>query len=173
GAADGRPIGIVMERSIDSVVAMLAVLKAGCPYLLFDVHHPFERHLAIARDASVHMLLCTEAHLDRTEALMWSCKSVTSMVCLDRESTRPFEVSYEAAADRDLWDYVAQEASDDIQASGWMNSYTGEYFSREEMGEYVENTLAKLRPYLSSSSRVLEIGCGSGLTTVSYTHLTL
>ncbi|WP_081011898.1 non-ribosomal peptide synthetase [Burkholderia multivorans] len=164
GAADGRPIGIVMERSIDSVVAMLAVLKAGCPYLLFDVHHPFERHLAIARDASVHMLLCTEAHLDRTEALMWSCKSVTSMVCLDRESTRPFEVSYEAAADRDLWDYVAQEASDDIQASGWMNSYTGEYFSREEMGEYVENTLAKLRPYLSSSSRVLEIGCGSGLT---------
>ncbi|WP_223217596.1 condensation domain-containing protein, partial [Paraburkholderia phenoliruptrix] len=164
GAQPQRPIGIVMERSAQTVVAMLAVLKCGCPYLLFDTRHPFDRQVAMLRDASAQWLLCSIDNLERAEALMWACDSVRAMVCVDGDGAEPFEVAAESDADRDLWDYVADGSSNEIQASGWMNSYTGEYFSREEMQEYIDNTVQKLRPFLSPTTRVLEVGCGSGLT---------
>jgi acyl-CoA synthetase (AMP-forming)/AMP-acid ligase II/2-polyprenyl-3-methyl-5-hydroxy-6-metoxy-1,4-benzoquinol methylase len=49
----------------------------------------------------------------------------------------------------------------DFDIAGWRSSYTGEPFGPEEMGEWVENTVARiasLRP-----ERVLEVGCGTGL----------
>lgn len=63
-----------------------------------------------------------------------------------------------------LWQQVADDAVDDIEAGGWKNSYTGEDLSKEEMDEYSSNIFEKLRPYLNKDVRVLEIGCASGLS---------
>ncbi len=39
----GRNISIILDRSIDLVVALLAILKCGCSYVLIDTSHPEDR----------------------------------------------------------------------------------------------------------------------------------
>jgi len=64
-----------------------------------------------------------------------------------------------------IWDYIAVNAKNEIEAGGWYNSFDGSAFSEEEMEQYVENTYQKLEPFLSSvSGTAVEIGCASGLT---------
>ncbi|MCP5048501.1 MAG: class I SAM-dependent methyltransferase, partial [bacterium] len=65
---------------------------------------------------------------------------------------------------RNLWEYVAETSVDEITAGGWKSSYTGEPIPKQEMDEYGDNILHKLKPLLSKKMRVLEIGVSSGIT---------
>src|SRR5204863_211537 len=47
--------------------------------------------------------------------------------------------------------------------SGWRSSYTGEPLGEEEMREWVERTVERVRSL--GARRVLEVGCGTGLLT--------
>ncbi len=49
----------------------------------------------------------------------------------------------------------------DFDVSGWNNSYTGEPIPEEEMREWLDQTLVRILAH--EPSRVLEIGCGTGL----------
>ncbi|MER5889917.1 amino acid adenylation domain-containing protein, partial [Streptomyces sp. NPDC001941] len=53
GLRAGGLVGVRLERSADLVVALLAVLKAGCGYVVLDPAFPAERLRAMAADAGV------------------------------------------------------------------------------------------------------------------------
>ncbi|HEX7318160.1 MAG TPA: amino acid adenylation domain-containing protein, partial [Pyrinomonadaceae bacterium] len=55
-------VGLLMERSVEMVVSILAVLKAGGAYLPLDPLYPAERLRFMVEDASVSLLL-THEHL--------------------------------------------------------------------------------------------------------------
>ncbi|WP_426123573.1 amino acid adenylation domain-containing protein [Pseudomonas sp. PSPC2-3] len=55
-------VGVAMERSVEMVVALLAVLKAGGAYVPLDPEYPRERLAYMLRDSGVQLLL-TQAHL--------------------------------------------------------------------------------------------------------------
>ena len=87
---DVRPgvvVGICLERSLEMVVALLAVLKAGGTYVPLDPEYPRDRLRFMAEDAAVAIVLTSEGLSDRFEAR--SCR----MLCLDREQERIAEVS--------------------------------------------------------------------------------
>src|SRR5262249_8390197 len=48
-----------------------------------------------------------------------------------------------------------------FDVSGWRSSYTGEPLGEEEMREWVERTVERVRSL--GARRVLEVGCGTGL----------
>ncbi|MER5950170.1 amino acid adenylation domain-containing protein [Streptomyces sp. NPDC001904] len=58
----GRPIGILLERSVEMVVAALAVLKAGAFYLPLDPTAPTTRNAMILEDAAPPIVV-TSRHL--------------------------------------------------------------------------------------------------------------
>ncbi len=66
---------------------------------------------------------------------------------------------------RDVYDetYRSPENRDDPTRNtvGWISSFTGERFSEDEMREVIDGTAERIRA--RSPSRVLEIGCGTGL----------
>jgi len=62
GAAAGSIVGIMLERSVDLVTAVLAVWKAGCAYLPLDPVYPEARLRYMAEDSGMSMLL-THARL--------------------------------------------------------------------------------------------------------------
>ncbi len=64
----------------------------------------------------------------------------------------------------EVWDYIGQEAFDDISGGGWTSVYTGEWLGRDLMEEYGNNVRLKLTPHIDKNSRVLEIGCASGIS---------
>jgi aspartate racemase len=68
GVWPGQPVGLWMERSVEMIVAMLGVLKAGAAYAPFDLMAPPDRLAFMLRDARVDVVLTQERMLARLPA---------------------------------------------------------------------------------------------------------
>ncbi len=56
GAGRERPVALLVERSLDLPVAVLAALAAGAPYVPLDPEHPRERLALLVADAGVAVI---------------------------------------------------------------------------------------------------------------------
>jgi amino acid adenylation domain-containing protein len=74
-------VGLCCERSIELVVALLGVLKAGGAYLPLDPQYPHERLAFMVQDAGISLLL-TQTHLDGSE--QWA-GAQTRVIALEQE----------------------------------------------------------------------------------------
>jgi len=63
GLRPGERVGIVGGRSIEQVIQVLAVLKAGCAYVPVDSTFPLERKKSILADSDSRFLLVKEKQL--------------------------------------------------------------------------------------------------------------
>nr|AYM54404.1 nonribosomal peptide synthetase [Phaselicystis flava] len=90
GVGSGAPVALLLERSPELLVAMLAALKAGGAYLPLDPSHPSARLAAMLEDASAPVLVTRSALLDRLATPR------AAVVCLDLE-----EAAISAHADGD------------------------------------------------------------------------
>lgn len=64
GVAPKTIIGVYIERSIDMVVSLLAILKADCVYLPIDISLPKERIKFMLTDANVQWVLLAEKKVE-------------------------------------------------------------------------------------------------------------
>ena len=82
GVGPESPVGILLERSLEMVVALLGVLKAGGAYVPLDPEYPSERLQFMLADAQVAVLLTTErlSHLLPTHD--------AQLICLDEDSAQ-------------------------------------------------------------------------------------
>jgi amino acid adenylation domain-containing protein len=64
GVGPGSVVGVRLERSIDMVVALHAIVKSGAAYLPLDPEYPLDRIEYMAKDADVTLVL-THANLAR------------------------------------------------------------------------------------------------------------
>ncbi|MCA9689270.1 MAG: amino acid adenylation domain-containing protein, partial [Myxococcales bacterium] len=69
GVGPERRVALCLERSVELVVAVLAVLKAGGAYVPLDADHPGRRVASILADAGASVLVTTSALRDRLELL--------------------------------------------------------------------------------------------------------
>ncbi|MEV4135128.1 amino acid adenylation domain-containing protein [Dactylosporangium sp. NPDC049742] len=81
GAAPDRPVGVLLHRGIDLVVAIVAIVRAGAPYLPLDPDHPADRTATVVRDAGAALVVT-----DTTLAGILA-PDVTA-VCVDAERER-------------------------------------------------------------------------------------
>jgi amino acid adenylation domain-containing protein len=79
GVKPGALIGISVERSLEMMVGLLGIWKAGAAYLPLDPSYPAERLSFILGEASVPLLL--------TQAKQMSGLPEARVVCLDRDWT--------------------------------------------------------------------------------------
>ncbi|MEV4643214.1 amino acid adenylation domain-containing protein, partial [Actinoplanes sp. NPDC049548] len=61
GVARGATVGVLLERGVDLVVAVLAVLKAGGAYTVLDPQFPDERLAAVTQHAGVGLVVTAAA----------------------------------------------------------------------------------------------------------------
>lgn len=81
GVGPGVVVGVMLDRSLDLVVTILAVLTAGGCYLPCDPSYPDERLSVYVEDAGSSILLTEPAHVDRATAM--AASSGRSLVILD------------------------------------------------------------------------------------------
>ena len=77
GIKPGDLVGVFLERSLDMIVSLLGVLKAGGAYIPMDPTYPMERVSFVLDDASMPVLL-TQQRLTKNLAA-----TRTRLVCLD------------------------------------------------------------------------------------------
>ncbi|HKN82571.1 MAG TPA: amino acid adenylation domain-containing protein [Pyrinomonadaceae bacterium] len=90
GVGVDTKVGLFLEHSIETVVAILAVLKAGAAYVPLEPAHPSARLSFIIEDAAVPVILTQSQIADRLP------QSDAQIVCLDTD-----------------WNDIARQADDD------------------------------------------------------------
>jgi len=68
GAGPGALVGICVERSLEMVVGLLGILKAGAAYVPLDPHYPKERLAYVLTDARISALLTQRNLAERLPA---------------------------------------------------------------------------------------------------------
>jgi amino acid adenylation domain-containing protein len=82
GIQPGQLVGILLERSPDLVIALLAVLKAGGAYVPLDPSYPQQRLAFILKDADVAVLLTQRLESD------WLLPTHIPQIYLDADRAR-------------------------------------------------------------------------------------
>ncbi|WP_044621684.1 non-ribosomal peptide synthetase [Photobacterium gaetbulicola] len=59
GAGHGSLVGVLLERSIDMVVSLLAIMKAGAAYVPLDPAFPADRINSVLADAECAVVICS------------------------------------------------------------------------------------------------------------------
>jgi len=72
-------VALCLERSIDLVVAILGVLKAGCAYLPLDPTYPVERLNFMVTDSDARVLVTQSQHLDKFQ------EAGMPVICVDSD----------------------------------------------------------------------------------------
>ena len=160
----GEVVGIMSERNPVMLQSMLAIWKAGMAYLPIDGEYPVNRMKHICEDAGVRILLAGKRFIREAHFLQWDCPALQHLVCIDSDDLYTEAEPLNESMKQELWEYVGDNAEDDITGGGWLSSYTGLPIPRTEMNEYQENVFLKLEPWLHPEASVLEIGCASGIT---------
>ncbi len=73
-------VGLYLERSVETMVAVLGVLKAGGAYVPMDITYPRDRLVFMLTDASPRVVITQQRLRDRIPDQDWS------VICLDSES---------------------------------------------------------------------------------------
>ena len=156
-------VGICVERSLHMIAGLMGILKAGGAYVPLDPSWPQERSRQILSALGVHCIVTQHSQLRTIHDLQWRLPKLTNVIGLDINTPNPPPEPLNPDTVRALWDYVAEQAVDQITAGGFISSYTGNPFSEAEVDEYKNHVVKLAQPYLSPDKRVLEVGCGSGL----------
>ena len=157
-------VGVMLDDVFDLVTTLLGILQAGGAYLPLDPDLPASRLEFMLRDTGATLLIGGRKHIRRLNRLQWSCPDLVALLCPDSDHVHGEVEATGELMREDVWDYIGKEIFDDISGGGWKSSYTGEWLSREVMDAYGENIRAKLASHLHPRTRVLEIGCSSGIS---------
>ncbi|MFF9062343.1 amino acid adenylation domain-containing protein, partial [Streptomyces sp. NPDC014882] len=94
GVGPEKIVALLLPRSVDIVVAQLAVTKAGAAYLPVDPDYPADRIAYMIDDARPSLLLTVHAHADRVPDAAAAGRVVPDRLVLDR-----LDLSAEPATD--------------------------------------------------------------------------
>ena len=160
-------VGLLLHNSIEILASLIACMFSNFVYVPLDYNSPKAKLEFICNDAKVEAVCFNKPYITLANRLQWTCPSLNVLFCVDSDDFLELqEGTYDVTLmDPELWNCVALNAVDDIQGGGWKSSYTGEHMIQEEMSEYADNVLIKLRKHLHIHSKVMEIGCASGITT--------
>lgn len=95
------PVGVYVERGLDIVVCVLAVLKAGGTYLPLDPTHTSERLAFILNEASISIILTQRdlvTSIPRCSARIIDLQAIEGTLAQERKAQPPRNLSPENAA---------------------------------------------------------------------------
>lgn len=79
GILPGMPVGICLERGVEAIAAMLAILKVGGAYVPLDPSYPAERLHFMLKDAGITVVLTQAAWVNSLQL------GATTIICLEQQ----------------------------------------------------------------------------------------
>lgn len=88
-AGSSELVGISTSRSLDMIVGVLAILKAGKAYLPIDPAYPRERQRQLIADSRVELCLCSNAEIGLFESLQVRTLDLQETYISTKKSPQP------------------------------------------------------------------------------------
>ena len=79
-------IAVFMERSLEFVISMLAIMKSGKAYLPVQPSYPWERIRYMLDDSNVTTMFITEEILWQFKDKLDQCNQISNILCMDEET---------------------------------------------------------------------------------------
>ena len=125
------PIGVMMERGVDMIVSMIAVLKAGAPFLPLDPDYPAERLNFMLEDSGAELLLTHSKSRSRCTDVLNGIGGITQFCVESAElSGLPSDNSFKRP--------LAEELAYIIYTSGSTGKPKGVTISHEGLSMHVQ-----------------------------------
>lgn len=83
GVRKGDFVGIIKERDINFLIAILAILKVGGVYVPIDISYPPDRVKYMLFNSEVEIVLTDYSCLDKLAGLIEDSQHLQSLICLD------------------------------------------------------------------------------------------
>jgi amino acid adenylation domain-containing protein/FkbM family methyltransferase/non-ribosomal peptide synthase protein (TIGR01720 family) len=132
-------VGAYVERSLEMVVGLMGILKAGAAYVPLDPSYPTERVAFMMADARVSVLLTQQHLVDRLP------EHNVDVICLDsdwQEIARRAEVNPTSVVTVDNLAYMIYTSGSTGRPKGAMNTHRGITNRLEWMQEFFQLTEA-------------------------------
>jgi amino acid adenylation domain-containing protein len=94
GVTRGDVVAVLLERSAETVIALLAILRLGAVYLPIDVAQPAERALTMLTRANARLVVASPAWADTLEGRFATLLAVARAAAADRCPVRPGDPAY-------------------------------------------------------------------------------
>lgn len=89
GVQAGARVAVCLERSVEMIVAVLAVVKSGAAYVPVDPEYPQERLEYMLRNAEVSLVLSHERHASRLPGIKVFCPAAQRLELMRHSSENP------------------------------------------------------------------------------------
>ncbi|WP_017498607.1 non-ribosomal peptide synthetase, partial [Flavobacterium sp. WG21] len=162
-------VGLCFENPIYGTIAIMCLQMLDLDFTLLDTEASRKSKKELLVNHSISYLLTESVFFTDFDEIYWELEGKLELIVLDSLIRISSDSSKETNF-RSIWDYQAEITTEAINDYGWKSSYTNEAFSEKEMQEYIDNFSSKLSPYLSDSTKILEIGCGHGLVLFNLVH---
>ncbi len=83
GIQHGDRVLVVMDRSIELIFVLMAVMKARAAYVPMDISMPTERIRIVLNDASIGIVLSQQKYLSKLAPLQTQCPALHSILCIE------------------------------------------------------------------------------------------
>lgn len=161
-----KNVVIISNNNRTAILGILSCLMSNVTFIPVSPKNPKARIESIMHQSQANFIISEKKFYSLCNRLLFENENIQSVMVLGETDLDQCAVADSSELmDESLWNYFAEGQKTEIEASGWNSSYTGEAFSALEMQEYVGNAVNKIKEYLPQDSNVLELGCGSGLTT--------
>lgn len=98
GICPGDRVGLLLERSVNSVLAMLALSRLGCAYIPLDADFPLDRIEYMLRDSGASCVLILNKYEEGLAHLPVSLLSLDTLAGeFDKESSEPIDAEEDPA----------------------------------------------------------------------------
>jgi amino acid adenylation domain-containing protein len=159
GVGRGDLVAVLARHTLDTIAALLGILKAGAAYVPLDPAWPRLRLTGLVEQLGARWLFASRDDLRTALEARWQVAALRDVVCLDVASPTPPREEVDEDAIRDLWDLVAS-SPDRMEAAGF-NLAASDAYGEEDVDAYQQHVAALVRSFAPRS--LLEVGVGSGL----------
>ncbi|MGG4047504.1 amino acid adenylation domain-containing protein [Paenibacillus favisporus] len=125
GLQKGQFVPIFMKRSLETIVCMLGVIKAGGAYIPLDPSHPDERNAYIIADTQTGMILTHAEYVDRLETLLAGFDRKPEILPLGKQADSYPEAASPVAIEPDDLAYIIYTSGSTGKPKGALIAHQG------------------------------------------------